>query len=226
MKKFFSLFFLFFFCCLLEAQNLCLSSGFYVSRVSANHNDYLGKNTPFVKHTSSSFSFDFNIFYEFIVDESFSLKSGLYFPHKQICSFLYSTTENVPGTSRSAPVTYSRFYSYENFEVPLLLSIKSHDTLKIAKFNLDVGPYLGYCFHESGFDTYGYNFNHFDIGLDISVGIGGSKWKLCSYFLCSFKNRVTHVFDFDYLQYVRGSVFGFNLTRIINLKRKVVDKVL
>jgi hypothetical protein len=220
MKKFFSIFFCLFFCCLLDAQNLWLSSGFYIGRVSANHNDLRGKDTPFVKHTSSSFSVDLNIFYEFIVAETFSLKSGLYLPHKQICSFIYSTTENVPGTSRSAPVKYSRYYSYKNFEVPLLLSFKSHDTLKTAKFNLDVGPYLGYCYDEFGFDTYGYKFNHFDIGLDISVGIGGSKWKFGTYFLCSFENRVTHVFDFDYLQYVRGSVFGFDLTRIINLKKE------
>jgi hypothetical protein len=192
----------------LQAQNIYLGSGFKVSRLALQWGNY--------PHYSNSTSIDLNLFIEARLGKHFSLKPGIYFPHRQKCTFVY----------QGSSVGIIADYSYTNFEIPVLLSFTTPVSFLKRKIHIDFGPYFGRSYNESSFFKHvtSMRFNKSDYGLNLVAGIGGGKGRfqvqLNTYFLYSLSDRVIYSSNDKFIRNIRGTVFGLNLTGIIDLKRQ------
>jgi hypothetical protein len=202
---------LLFLCFILKSQNLYLSSGCKISRLSLNaiHTsptaNYSSKNFK-----STIFFLDINMLFETKINNLVSIKTGIYLPHPQKADYI---TYHYDG---GYFISFKDDISYFNVESPLLLSFNIPEEQENLKFNFDFGPYIGYGFFKSPEEK----IISWDSGLDLSLGIRVKKWGFTFYYLTSFKNRV--VGD-AYVKKATGKVVGLNLTRIISLKHKEIN---
>ena len=215
---------LFFISFIIEAQNLYLSSGFYVTGMSLSIDDpRQGYGTDDFKNFSGSIDF-INILIETKMDKnSLSIKSGFYF-NKEFCDYQLTSSDNNPGTVTWSWKSYDESIKIKCIKIPLLLSFNiTNITNKEgrAKVHIDAGPYFGYNYRIKYAWEGPNSLASFDFGGEFLMGLGAKKWQFSWYLLAGFKNLAKQPNDFGYVK-ARGMISGFNLTRVLNLERKSV----
>lgn len=221
MKVVFTIFF-FFLSFFLEAQNLYLSSGFYVSSMSVSIDDpRQGYGTDDYKNSSGSIDF-INILIETKMDKnSLSIKSGLYL-NKEICDYQIIYSDNNPGTDTWSWKSYDQSVKIQSVKIPFLLVYNINNKESRGKIHIDAGPYFGYNYRiKYKWEDTPNSLTGFDFGGEFLMGFGAKKWQFSWYLLAGFKNLVKQPNDFSFVK-ARGMILGFNLTRILNLERKSV----
>jgi hypothetical protein len=206
----------------LEAQNIYLSSGFKINRISTSqlvmpdHFDQFDHDLKLSlkQINKTNFSFDLNLLLETTTYNSLSLKSGVYLQGKS-----FSWTNWYWG---AVPAGKSQWQSVDNdtkiayLVVPILLSYNLITGGRELKFHIDVGPYLGYKFFDPG--DFG-SFYDFDFGGEILAGIGSKKWQLTGYLLKGLRNIAKPSWT---IEKATETVFGLNFTRVFSLNKRTV----
>jgi hypothetical protein len=208
MKKL--IFLLSFFSSALQAQNLYLSSGIsYNSMSTTVYNDRLHSYQKTISHKSS---IDFiNVMIEKKISGSLSLKTGIY-NHVEFFQYERYYADMMGGRLSWEGGKYD--FKVRNFDIPLLLSFNLETSGEV--FNVSAGPYLGYCFYK--YPPHDLPLEHSDFGINVSAGIGSSKWQVNAYLFAGQKNLVTNANE-----EAKGYTIGLNISRVLSIKKKVVS---
>ena len=202
---------------LLKGQNLHISTGFYINYMSLSAWD--GRPPQHLNDFKNSYiNFDYiNILFEKEISDFFSLKSGFYFNLETFDFFGYFPDIWM------GKITWVLGEYYEKvryFRIPLLLTFQIADKNKMLNLHINAGPYIGTPSLSKFHPDY---LTHFNYGMNISLGVGLEKWQFNCYFMKDLRN-IAVLNNFNPLEKAKSTLIGFNLTRVISLKRKTVAK--
>jgi hypothetical protein len=214
MKYAFTLFFLLI-SFLLKGQNLHISTGFYINSMSLSAWD--SRPPEHLNDFKNSYiHVDYiNILFEKEMNDFLSLKSGFYLNLETFDFFGYYPDIWMGKTTWILGEYYEKV---QYFEIPLLLTFQIADKNKKLNLHINAGPYIG----TSALSKFPPHYlTHFDFGINISLGVGVEKWQFNCYLMKGLRN-IAVFNNFEPLEKAKATFIGFNLTRVISLKRKTV----
>ena len=201
--------FLLLFAFICSAQKLIINSGLnYTETSTSMFNPRLGERK---ENKKSSFAPDINILFETQSKNCLSIKSGFYIH----CEYYFFLRWGFDRGTYWYGIPEDLFIL--NLDIPLLLSYEFGCAKRKVKFHTDMGPYIGFSKHSD--EREDQNLKKNDFGWEFMLGIGSEKWQLSSYIRMGLKNMAISTEPFN-LEKAHAVIYGCNITRVINLKRK------